>query len=236
MPPPHWQCLPPSFILSLRPRCMGCWWCCHVIPAWVAYKKLYATICGEGLVAKTFTNSCADSDANSCTTMSCGSSWWLSSPPVRVMSCHSFLVAHQQCKNMVHNSWPTIVAILVVGDHFHIGCHSLFSSCQPTTVSYAFSSLSHYNHVCKCNVKVSVEVNGNNEATCVTSMYCQPIVATMVIMSHGRMSQKNDLNVCLQISSYPCHVYSVHCLLYCMYLRSLWINLGDVICYWTTQL
>ena len=73
---------------------------------------------------------------------------------------------------MVHSSWSIPVAIVAMGDHFHIGCHSLCSGCQPTTVSYAFSSLPHYNHVCGCDVKVSVELNGNNEATCVGSMCC----------------------------------------------------------------
>ena len=40
-------------------------------------------------------------------------SWWLMSPSLCVMWCHSFSVAHQG-KHMYYNSWPTHVANLAV--------------------------------------------------------------------------------------------------------------------------
>ena len=77
---------------------------------------------------------------------------------------------------MVHNSWPTYG--IVVDDHYHVGC-------QPTMVPYAFPSLPPYNHMCGCNTKVSVEINGGNEATCAVGMCRHPIVAATTITPCG---------------------------------------------------
>ena len=115
-----------------------------------------------------------------------GSSWWLLSPPLHVMGCHSFLATHQQRRHMFHNLWPTHVANLAVENHFHISRHRVCNGCQTIVVSYATPILTHGNHVCEYDAQVWVEVIFNNDATYAIAMCGQLVVATTVIIQRGR--------------------------------------------------
>ena len=90
MPPPHWLAFLHVLFSSMRVCCIGQWHC-HVIHTSATCGKI---IChrfqmGDCLHKHMLTNMLTHGQ-----TSHMGGSWWLLSPPLCVMGCHSFSTTH----------------------------------------------------------------------------------------------------------------------------------------------